>query len=85
MHGAVALAFLNLGVPEAIVIGILVMLLFGPKAARAMGNLGRILLDVKKDIDDTKRGIARQIKNEVDATVYGRETEEDTPSKPKRK
>ena len=81
MDAFFVLGFLNLGLPEAIVIGIVALLLFGPRAARAMGRLGRTLLDLKKEVDDTKDGIQRQIKREINATIHGKSKEEDGPAR----
>jgi len=59
------LAFLTLGPVEAVVIAIVAVLLFGPAAARAMGKLGRTVLGVKKEIDDVKSSLQREVTKAV--------------------
>lgn len=65
------LAFLNLGPAEVVVVAIAAVLLFGPKAARAMGKVGRTLLGVKKEIDDAKDSLHREVGRVVKDAVAG--------------
>jgi Sec-independent protein translocase protein TatA len=78
-----ALAFLNLGLPETIVVAVVALLLFGPRAGRTMGSLARTVLGFKKDVDDAKHGIRRQIEREVDDVLRAADPAEDEPSRPK--
>jgi Sec-independent protein translocase protein TatA len=77
------LAFLNLGLPETIVIAAVALLLFGPRAGRTMGNLARTVLGFKKDIDEAKHGIRRQIEREVDDVLRSADPAADEPPRPK--
>jgi len=65
------IAFLGLGPTELIVIALLALLLFGPRAARAMGSMGRTVLNLKREVDDTKAGLRRQVKRQVDDVLRG--------------
>lgn len=65
MHTCGVLAFLNLGLPETIVIAAVALLLFGPRAGRTMGNLARTILGVKKEVDDARHGLQRHIGRQV--------------------
>ena len=78
------LAFLNFGVTEGIIIALVVLLLFGPKAARSMGKIGRTFLDLKKDVDGVKSGVKKQIARQVKDVVIG-PADEKPPEKPSEK
>jgi len=82
MHSVPILAFLNIGLTETIVVVVAALLLFGPRAGRAMGSLGRSLLNLKKDIEDTKDGIRREIKREIDTAIYGPDKTRDNRHNP---
>ncbi|MFP4056235.1 MAG: hypothetical protein ACLF0G_05135 [Candidatus Brocadiia bacterium] len=64
-----AVGFLSPGLPEALVVGGLVVVLFAPGAARLLGGLARDVLKLKRDIEGTKEGFRRRIEDEVDAVV----------------
>ncbi|NQT53954.1 twin-arginine translocase TatA/TatE family subunit [bacterium] len=55
------LAFFNLGAPEAIVIGIVALLLFGPRLPAVMRSLGKGIVEFKKGIRDTEDEVNREI------------------------
>jgi len=84
MNAVAVLAFLNLGLTETVVVCIVALLLFGPKAARMMGQLGRTLLDFKSGVDDAKRQVTRGIQREVDSLLHGPESEKKKPPAPPR-
>jgi len=73
------LAFLGLGPWELITIALVMLLLFGPRAARAMGSMGRGILEVKKEVDETKAGFKKAVRNQVEAAFQG-----PAPKKPKK-
>ena len=81
MSGGGVLAFLNLGLPETVVIGAVVVLLFAPKAARMLGGLARHVFEFKKGIDDAKDGITRTVSREIHDAMSG----VDEASKPRQK
>ena len=54
-------AFFNLGAPEAIIIGIVALLLFGPRLPAVMRSLGKGIVEFKKGIRDTEDEISREI------------------------
>lgn len=64
-----ALAFLNLGVPEMLVIGVALLLVCGPGLARALGRLGGTALSVKREIDGAKSGLKKRITQEFDSAL----------------
>jgi sec-independent protein translocase protein TatA len=55
------LAFFNLGAPEAILIGIVALILFGPRLPSVMRSLGKGIVEFKKGIRDTEDEINREI------------------------
>ncbi len=73
MPGATIVAFLNLGPVEIAVIAVVAVLIFGPSAARAMGKVGRTLLGVKKEIEDAKDSLQREVGRVVKDAVMGDE------------
>ena len=85
MPGATIVAFLNLGPVEIAVIAVVAVLIFGPSAARAMGKVGRTLLGVKKEIDDAKDSLHREVGRVAKDAVMGDDRAEEgkkAPSKP---
>jgi len=77
------IAFLNLGLPETIVIAVVALVLFGPKAGRTMGNLARTILGAKKEMDDARHGLTRQIERQV-GDALGKSEKRDEPKAPPR-
>jgi len=77
------LAFLNLGLPETITIAVVALVLFGPRAGRMMGGLARTVLGFKREIDDAKHGIRRQVERQVDDVLRAADPEEGEASRPK--
>ena len=71
-------------VPELIVIGIVAFLLFGPKAARSLGSVGRTILNLKKQVDDTKEGFKREVHREIESVLHGPTRKEEKPPDPPR-
>jgi len=67
------------GLSELIVVGLIIFLLFGPKAARTLGSVGRTILDLKKQVDDTKKGIKREVSREIDSAIYGPAKKDEKP------
>jgi len=54
-----------LSVPDLILLGLFILLLLGPRAGRTLGSLGRTILDLKRQVDDTKEGIKREVHREI--------------------
>lgn len=69
MNGLFVLAFVNFGWTEGIIIGVVALLLFGPRLARTMGQVGGTLLRFKKDVEDTKLGLTQTIERELNPTL----------------
>jgi len=51
------------GAPEAILIGIVALILFGPRLPSVMRSLGKGIVEFKKGIRDTEDEINREIDN----------------------
>jgi Sec-independent protein translocase protein TatA len=77
------LAFLNLGLPEMLMIGVALLLLFGPGFARAIGRLGGTALSVKREIDGAKTGFRKRITQELDSALRTPKKPEDKPAEEK--
>ena len=62
MLGVTPLAFFqNIGMPELIVIGIITLLIFGPRLPSVMRSIGKGIVEFKKGIRDTGDEINREI------------------------
>ena len=61
MASLLPVAFFNLGAPEAILIGIVALILFGPRLPSVMRSLGKGIVEFKKGIRDTEDEINREI------------------------
>ena len=61
MSSLFPVAFFNLGAPEAIVIGLVALLLFGPRLPQVMRSLGKGIVEFKKGIRDTEDEVNREI------------------------
>ena len=61
MYSPLPVAFLNLGAPEAILIGIVALILFGPRLPSVMRSLGKGIVEFKKGIRDTEDEINREL------------------------
>ena len=58
------LAFLqNLGMPELIVIGIITLLIFGPRLPSVMRSIGKGIVEFKKGLRDTGEEVRKEIEN----------------------
>ena len=66
-------AFLNLGLPETVVIGIVALLLFGPRLGRLVGKAGGTLLKAKREIEGAKQGITRAVESQIDSALSTKE------------
>ena len=73
------LAFLNLGLPEMLMIGAALLLFFGPGLARTVGRLGGTALKLKKEVDGAKSSLQKRLTQELDSVVRGPKT----PAEPK--
>ena len=62
-------AFLNLGLPETVVIGVVALLLFGPRLGRILGKAGGTLLKAKREIEGAKHGITRAVESQIDSAL----------------
>jgi Sec-independent protein translocase protein TatA len=72
MHAFSPVAFLNLGLPETVVIGVVALLLFGPRLGRMIGQFGGTVMKFKSDVENTKHGFTRAIEREMDSALRGR-------------
>ncbi len=63
MDSLLPVAIFNLGAPEAILIGIVALILFGPRLPSVMRSLGKGIVEFKKGIRDTEDEINREIDN----------------------
>ncbi len=61
------LGFLNLGPMELVVIGIIALLIFGPRLPSVMRSLGKGIVEFKKGLRDTGEEINREIDSPSDA------------------
>jgi len=61
MDSLLPVAIFNLGAPEAILIGIVALILFGPRLPSVMRSLGKGIVEFKKGIRDTEDEINREI------------------------
>jgi len=61
MDSLLPVAIFNLGAPEAILIGIVALILFGPRLPSVMRSLGKGIVEFKKGIRDTEDEISREI------------------------
>jgi len=61
MYSLHPMAFFNLGAPEAILIGIVALILFGPRLPSVMRSLGKGIVEFKKGIRDTEDEINREL------------------------
>ena len=61
MSSLLPVAFFNLGAPECILIGIVALILFGPRLPSVMRSLGKGIVEFKKGIRDTEDEINREI------------------------
>jgi len=55
------IGFLNLGPMELVVIGVIALLIFGPRLPSVMRSLGRGIVEFKKGLRDTGDEISREI------------------------
>jgi len=62
---------MGLGIPEMIMISVVVLLFFGPGVARAIGRLGGTALSVKREIDGAKSGLTKQLTQGLDNALRG--------------
>jgi len=62
------LAFLNLGPMELVVIGVIALLVFGPRLPSVMRSLGRGIVEFKKGLRDTGDEINREIETSRDTS-----------------
>lgn len=56
-----SLGFLNLGPMELVVIGVIALLIFGPRLPSVMRSLGKGIVEFKKGLRDTGEEINREI------------------------
>jgi Sec-independent protein translocase protein TatA len=83
MEHSVVLAFLTFGLTEIIVVGVVAVLLFGPRAARGLGSVGRTVLDLKRDVDQTKSSLRRQLTGDLERTLRGPSAKKDRTPTPR--
>jgi len=61
MDSLLPVAIFNLGAPEAILIGLVALILFGPRLPSVMRSLGKGIVEFKKGIRDTEDDINREL------------------------
>jgi len=62
MASMLPLGFLqNLGMPELIVIGVITLLIFGPRLPSVMRSLGKGIVEFKKGLRDTTEEVRKEI------------------------
>ncbi|HUT36322.1 MAG TPA: twin-arginine translocase TatA/TatE family subunit [Planctomycetota bacterium] len=55
--------FQNLGMPELIVIGIITLLIFGPRLPSVMRSIGKGIVEFKKGLRDTGEEVRKEIES----------------------
>ena len=55
--------FQNLGMPELIIIGIITLLIFGPRLPSVMRSIGKGIVEFKKGLRDTGEDVRKEIEN----------------------
>lgn len=83
MPGACILSFLNIGLPESLVIGGALLLFFAPGMARSLGGLARTFFEVKKGVDTAKSDLTRTVTNQIHSAIGGVDGEVDRRRKKK--
>jgi len=64
MLGVTPLAFFqNIGMPELIVIGIITLLIFGPRLPSVMRSIGKGIVEFKKGLRDTGEDVRKEIES----------------------
>ncbi|HPD15876.1 MAG TPA: twin-arginine translocase TatA/TatE family subunit [Planctomycetota bacterium] len=53
--------FQNLGMPELIIIGIITLLIFGPRLPSVMRSIGKGIVEFKKGLRDTGEEVRKEI------------------------
>ena len=82
MDGFPAMAFLNIGLPETLVIGGVLLLLFAPKAARSLGGLARQVLEFKRGVDNAKSDLTSTVSREIHSAISGADDEVEKRRRP---
>jgi sec-independent protein translocase protein TatA len=57
-----AFAFLSIGIPEMMVIGLVALLIFGGRLPEVMGNLGRAYARFRRGLDEVARPIREEMR-----------------------
>ena len=70
-YALTSVGFLNIGLPETLVIGGVLLLLFAPGMARTLGGLARTLFEVKRGVDNAKRDITSTVTREIHSAIGG--------------
>lgn len=55
--------FQNLGMPELIIIGIITLLIFGPRLPSVMRSIGKGIVEFKKGLRDTGEEVRKEIES----------------------
>ncbi len=53
--------FQNIGMPELIIIGIITLLIFGPRLPSVMRSIGKGIVEFKKGLRDTGEEVRKEI------------------------
>ena len=75
MDGVLPLSFLNIGLPETLVIGGVLLLLFAPGMARSLGGLARQIFEFKRGVDNAKEDLTRRVSREIHNAMTGADEE----------
>lgn len=71
MSGVWTLSFLNIGLPESLVIGGVLLLFFAPGLARSLGGVVRTLFEVKRGVDTAKSDLTRTVTSQIHRAIGG--------------
>jgi Sec-independent protein translocase protein TatA len=77
--------FLNVGLPETLVIAGVLLLLFAPKAARSVGGLARQIFEFKRGIDGAKDDLSRTVSREIHSALGADDDDGERRRKPPKK
>ncbi len=55
--------FQNIGMPELIIIGIITLLIFGPRLPSVMRSIGKGIVEFKKGLRDTGEEVRKEIES----------------------
>ncbi|MFP4057669.1 MAG: twin-arginine translocase TatA/TatE family subunit [Candidatus Brocadiia bacterium] len=78
MSPFIPLAFWSPGPFEMVIIGMVALLLFGPRLPSVMRSIGKGIVEFKKGLRDTEDEISRQIESSDDSDATQKQIEHET-------